>query len=90
MAYKCKICGKIKNEGDVTDKWCCDDFTEETPLDLTLTKESYGRVHPVNCPNGCAEMVIASVSDVNFYYFHSDIIIIGCPKCRYEHEVFTN
>ena len=91
MAYKCKQCGGVNATGCFTDEWCntCNDFAEKVVLDLDLKTTSYGREHPVNCPNGCAPLQIASASDVNFGGIYLDIVVIICEICRYEHDVFT-
>jgi ssDNA-binding Zn-finger/Zn-ribbon topoisomerase 1 len=55
------------------------------------TTKSYGYEHPTECPN-CgqdSELVASKASDVNFGDISSDIVMIYCPKCRYEEAVFS-
>ena len=95
MAYKCKKCKVVKNDRDIMDKWCekCELLTEKTPLDLEAKMESYGKEHPVNCPNGCAEMVVTRNRSVDFQLdddlFYADVVLIICPVCRYRHDLFA-
>lgn len=58
---------------------------------METTKKSFGYEHPINCPN-CgpeSELATAKASDVNFGDISTDIVIIYCPKCRYEEAVFS-
>lgn len=90
--WKCKNCDVTTNS-NAYEGWClgCEDFTmEKQKLDTEKTKVSFGKEHPVNCPNSCGELEVGHASDVNFGNTTRDIYLIFCPKCNYEDSVFTS
>ncbi len=95
LQYKCDIC---KSEKEVSfgnilsEEWCehCEAVSfKRVKLDGTLKTKRYGREQNLNCPNGCCELEVGSASDVNFGDISMDVVIVYCPICRYEEDVFT-
>jgi len=61
---------------------------KNSPMENTTT--SYGYEHPTVCPvcREC-ELYASKHSDVDFEYMTADIVMIYCPKCKYEETVFS-
>jgi hypothetical protein len=93
LKYKCKICDAEKEVSDsFAEDWCekCEESSFElVKVDTTIKTVRYGRNQNLNCQNGCCELKVGHASDVCFGDITMDIVIVYCPICRYEEDVFT-
>jgi hypothetical protein len=96
VKYKCDSCGDIKDvniKDRMREEYCpvCNEVScKPIPLDISIKTIRYGREQNLNCVNGCCELVTGHASDVNFGNDISrDVVIVYCPVCQYEEDIFT-